>query len=407
MRLCLKAARKLRRFGIHIKQQITNLPTLVEIPGSVIAAMLDLAALLACAAGADRTLGSNSGSSVKRIRRFDSEIRNRRRHGKGAAGAAQTPGANQRICFLRNGFSFPARRGPQTVHHSVTTSPELRADNSYYDLLASEARLASCCASPKAMFRRNIGLRLGRQLTLVQRQRALISWTGTMFEYLMPLLVMRTYDETLLDQTYQAVLERQIEYGQERGVRGAFQSRPTTPATCSLNYQYAPFGVPGLGLKQGLVQDLVVAPYATMLAALIDAPAAMANLIRLQKEAPWQATDSMRRIDYTPERLPRIRKRDRAHLHGPPPGHESGGACRCAQRQRYEKRFHAGSAEYALPNCYCRNDPNRRACGAAARGGGLDRQCLANGRWCGESCLSEPPISRHHAPSYFPTATTT
>ena len=95
---------------------------------------------------------------------------------------------------------------------------ELRPDNSYYDLLASEARLASFVGIAKGDVPQEHWFRMGRQLTLVHRARALISWTGTMFEYLMPLLVMRSYAGTLLDQTYRAVVTRQIEYGEERGV---------------------------------------------------------------------------------------------------------------------------------------------------------------------------------------------
>jgi len=84
-----------------------------------------------------------------------------------------------------------------------------------------------------------------------------------MFEYLMPLLVMRDYPETLLDQTYHAVLQRQVEYGEERGVPWGVSESAYNGAGPAVDYQYAPFGVPGLGLKRGLVQDLVVAPYAT------------------------------------------------------------------------------------------------------------------------------------------------
>lgn len=189
-----------------------------------------------------------------------------------------------------------------TIGYNVT---DLRADNSYFDLLASEARLASFVCIAKGDVPQEHWFRLGRQLTLVQRQRALISWTGTMFEYLMPLLVMRSYGETLLDQTYHAMLRRQIEYGQERGVPWGVSESAYNARDLQLNYQYAPFGVPGLGLKRGLVQDLVVAPYATMLAALIDPTAALANLRRLEKEGALAGYGFYEAIDYTTERLPK------------------------------------------------------------------------------------------------------
>jgi hypothetical protein len=105
-----------------------------------------------------------------------------------------------------------------------------------------------------------------------------------MFEYLMPLLVMRGYSDTLLDETYKTVVHRQIEYGEERGVPWGISESAYHVRDLRLNYQYGPFGVPGLGLKRGLIEDVVVAPYATMLAAEINPRAAMINLRRLEKE---------------------------------------------------------------------------------------------------------------------------
>jgi cyclic beta-1,2-glucan synthetase len=203
-------------------------------------------------------------------------------------------------------FLFDEDRKLYAIGYDVS---ELRHDNSYYDLLASEARLASFISIAKGDVPQEHWFRMGRQLTLVQRQRALISWTGTMFEYLMPLLVMRSYNETLLDQTYRAVLKRQIEYGEERGMPWGISESSYNARDVQLNYQYAPFGVPGLGLKRGLVQDLVVAPYATMLAALVDPAAAMANMIRLQQEGALAGYGFYEAIDYTEERLPQNQKR--------------------------------------------------------------------------------------------------
>lgn len=202
-------------------------------------------------------------------------------------------------------FLLDADRKMFTIGHNVT---EQRPDNSFYDLLASEARLASFLAIAKGDVPQEHWFRMGRQLTLVGRERALISWTGTMFEYLMPLLVMRDYPETLLDQTYRAVLKRQIEYGAERGVPWGISESAYSARDLHLNYQYAPFGVPGLGLKRGLVEDLVVAPYATMLAAMIDPEGSIKNLVRLQHEGALGVYGFYEAIDYTPERLPKNQK---------------------------------------------------------------------------------------------------
>ena len=209
--------------------------------------------------------------------------------------------------FHEMDFSFLLDKDRElfTIGYSVG---ELRPDNSYYDLLASEARLASFIGIAKGDVPQEHWFRMGRQLTLVHRARALISWTGTMFEYLMPLLVMRSYTHTLLDQTYRAVVTRQIEYGEERGVPWGFSESAYNARDLQLNYQYAPFGVPGLGLKRGLVQDLVVTPYATMLAAVIDSAAAMVNLTRLQQEGALARYGFYEAIDYTPERLPQNQK---------------------------------------------------------------------------------------------------
>ena len=198
-------------------------------------------------------------------------------------------------------FLLDPERKVFTIGYNVSAQ---RADNSYYDLLASEARVASFVAIAKGDLPQEHWFRLGRQLTSVDGGRALISWTGTMFEYLMPLLVMRNYAGTLLAETYRTVVKRQIEYGEERGVSWGVSESAYNVRDIHLNYQYGPFGVPGLGLKRGLIEDLVVAPYATMLAAGIDPRAAMDNLRRLEKEGALGAYGYYEAIDYTAERLP-------------------------------------------------------------------------------------------------------
>ncbi len=202
-------------------------------------------------------------------------------------------------------FLFDVERKLFTIGYNVTAS---RADDSYYDLLASEARLASFVGIAKGDVPQQHWFRMGRALTKVDGGRALISWTGTMFEYLMPLLVMRNYPATLLAETYKTIVERQIEYGEERGVPWGISEAAYNVRDIHLNYQYGPFGVPGLGLKRGLIEDLVVAPYATILAAEIDPVSAMINLRRLQKEGALGPYGFYESIDYTAERLPEGQK---------------------------------------------------------------------------------------------------
>jgi cyclic beta-1,2-glucan synthetase len=184
-----------------------------------------------------------------------------------------------------------------------------RRDNSYYDLLASESRLASFIAIAKGDVPKEHWFRLGRQMTAVKDGRALIAWTATIFEYLMPLLVMRRYSDTLLDQTYLTVVSRQIEYGKQQGVPWGISEAGYNARDLHLNYQYGPFGIPGLGLKRGLSDDLVISPYSTMLAAMIQPRAAFKNLQRLERLGVLSKYGFFESVDYTPERLPKNQKK--------------------------------------------------------------------------------------------------
>ncbi len=198
-------------------------------------------------------------------------------------------------------FLLDEERQVFSIGYSVDNE---KRDKSFYDLLASEARLGSFVAIAKGEVGQEHWFRLGRSLTPVNRSRALISWTATMFEYLMPILVMRDYDETLLHQTYQAIVARQIEYGAKHKVPWGISESAYNARDLQLNYQYGAFGVPGLGLKRGLSQDLVVAPYATALAALISPRAAIENFHVLVKQGALARFGFYEAIDYTPERLP-------------------------------------------------------------------------------------------------------
>jgi cyclic beta-1,2-glucan synthetase len=212
----------------------------------------------------------------------------------------------QRI-FEETDFKFllDQERKVFTIGYNVT---EGRHDNSFYDLLASEARLASFIAIAKGDVPQEHWFRMGRQLTSIDGGRALISWTGTMFEYLMPLLVMRRYRETLLGQTYETVVSRQIEYGYERGVPWGISESAYGARDLQLNYQYGPFGVPGLGLKRGLIEDLVVSPYSTILASNVLPARAMENLRTLEREGALSRYGFYEALDYTPERVKKDEK---------------------------------------------------------------------------------------------------
>ncbi len=174
-----------------------------------------------------------------------------------------------------------------------------RLDPSHYDLLASEARLASFVAIAKGDVPETHWFHLGRLLTSVDGRATLLSWSGTLFEYLLPLLMMRTYPGTLLDQSCRMAVRRQMEYGRERGVPWGFSESAYNVVDRNDNYQYKAFGVPGLGLKRGLGDELVVAPYATALASILEPSQAARNLQRLFKEGLSGGYGCYEAIDYT------------------------------------------------------------------------------------------------------------
>jgi len=180
-----------------------------------------------------------------------------------------------------------------------------RRDTGHYDLLASEARLASFVAIATGEIPQENWFTLGRLLTSEGGDPILLSWSGSMFEYLMPMLVMPTYENTLLDQTCYAAVKRQIAYGQQLGVPWGMSESGYNTVDAALNYQYRAFGVPGLGLKRGLAEDLVVAPYASALALMVMPRAACQNLQRLSAEGLQGRYGMYEAVDYTPTRLPR------------------------------------------------------------------------------------------------------
>ncbi len=181
---------------------------------------------------------------------------------------------------------------------------EGRLDNSYYDLLASECRLASFLAVAKGDVSQEHWFRLGRSLARTGQGRALVSWSASMFEYLMPLLVMQDWPDTLLSETYTTVVERQKAYGASLGVPWGVSESAFNAKDAQLTYQYQAFGVPGLGLKRGLSDDVVVAPYAAILCLPIDPHAVLENLSAFSAEGAEGPYGFYEALDYTAGRVP-------------------------------------------------------------------------------------------------------
>ena len=178
-----------------------------------------------------------------------------------------------------------------------------RLTNSYYDLLASEARQISYIAIARGEIEPKHWGMLSRTLTIVDRYKGLISWSGTMFEYLMPLILMKNYKNTLLDETYSFVIKSQKKYGRERNMPWGVSESGFSTMDLHLDYQYKAIGVPWLGLKRGLIEDAVAAPYATFLALLVHPRDAFKNILYLKKEGLEGDYGYYEAADYTPERL--------------------------------------------------------------------------------------------------------
>lgn len=180
-----------------------------------------------------------------------------------------------------------------------------RLDASFYDLLASEARLSTFVAIAQGKLPQESWFALGRRLTSAGKTPVLLSWSGSMFEYLMPMLVMPTYENTLLDEMAIGTVKKQMEYGEQQKVPWGISESCYNVVDSSLTYQYKAFGVPGLGFKRGLGQDLVIAPYATIMALMVDPHASYANLQTMKAKGFEGRYGFYEAVDYTPIRLSR------------------------------------------------------------------------------------------------------
>ena len=176
-------------------------------------------------------------------------------------------------------------------------------DNNYYDLLASEARIASIIALAKGEVPQSHWLQLGRPLTQVEGLYVLLSWSATMFEYLMPPLFLRSFPGTLLADSAQGAVRHQIAYGQAKGIPWGISESGFFRFDANQNFQYRAFGVPGLGFKRGLGDDLVIAPYASLMAIRYNPHAVAQNLTNLIEHGCFGVYGLYESIDFTADRL--------------------------------------------------------------------------------------------------------
>jgi cyclic beta-1,2-glucan synthetase len=198
-------------------------------------------------------------------------------------------------------FLFDEKRQIFHIGHNVAAE---KLDRNYYDLLASESRMASLLAIAKGDVPQSHWLHLARPLTKVNGTRVLLSWNGSMFEYLMPSLLLRGFEETLLNQSCRAIVMRQIQYSRQKGSPWGTSESGYYRFDANMNYQYQGFGIPGMGFKRGLAEDLVISPHASLIALSLSPRAVMANiqrLLELQMVGPYGFYEA---IDFTTSRLP-------------------------------------------------------------------------------------------------------
>ena len=282
-----------------IEPYFRTLPTLAEAPDRFEAALRELASLRARLA-ADTKTDPSKLAGIDVLSRAISQS---------AADAAEltrrlldlSHTADKMFSGMDFSFLFDQTQKLFSIGYRATDGT---LDGNCYDLLASEARLTSFLAIAKGDVPSSHWFRLGRALTPVGRGSALISWSGSMFEYLMPALVMRSPSGSMLSQTYENVVRRQIEYGNERHTPWGISESAFNARDLTMTYQYSSFGVPGLGLKRGLSQDMVIAPYATALAALIDPMAATQNFARMAQAGGKGTYGFYEALDYTKTRVP-------------------------------------------------------------------------------------------------------
>lgn len=208
----------------------------------------------------------------------------------------------RRFAFEMN-FSFLMRKERKLLSIGYRVE-EHQLDESCYDLLASEARLTSLFAIAKGDVPTEHWFRLGRPIVEIGFRGALMSWSGSMFEYLMPPLVMKEPQGGILNQTNKLIVRRQMQYGRSKGIPWGISEAAYNGRDRELTYQYTNFGVPGLGLKRGLGQNTVIAPYATVLAAQFLPAEATANLRRLRKIGALGRYGYYDAVDFTPQRVP-------------------------------------------------------------------------------------------------------
>ena len=179
--------------------------------------------------------------------------------------------------------------------------------NSYYDLLASESRVASFLSIARNEVDTSHWFKLGRAMTNAYRGMSLVSWSGTMFEYFMPNLIMKSFEETLLDKTYKSVIKAQIAFAKKKNVPWGISESAYYKFDIGEVYQYKAFGIPEIGLKRGLEDDLVISPYSTLMVLPCIKEKSIENLRNLESLGAVGRYGFIEAIDFTGKRDNKIK----------------------------------------------------------------------------------------------------
>ncbi len=218
---------------------------------------------------------------------------------------SQADDANRRVRALADGMNMKFLYDTdRDLFYTGFNVADQRMDAGHYDLMASEARLGSFVAVARGEVPLEHWWALSRPYGAAFGERALLSWSGTMFEYLMPLLMTRSFDNSMLDKACKTAVDCQIAYGKQRRIPWGISEAAYSALDSHQIYQYQAFGVPGLGMKRGLEDDLVVAPYASALALTVAPVAAVQNLRRLDKMGMRHDYGFYESIDYSRQEGP-------------------------------------------------------------------------------------------------------
>ncbi len=286
--------------GPAIPEKFTNWKVATEVPTLKELATLDDKIKLELAGWREL---SNTEQENQWLSQFEQFVNQASRYARERMSVIQTL-ASQCYEFADMEYEFLYDKSQHLLSIGYNVEEQHR-DTGYYDLLASEARLGLFVAIAQGKLPQESWFALGRRLTTVGNTPVLLSWSGSMFEYLMPGLVMPTYENTLLDEMCIGTVKKQIEYGELQGTFWGISESCYNLVDAHLIYQYKAFGIPGLGFKRGLGQELVIAPYATILALMVDPQAACSNLENMKATGFEGRYGFFEAIDYTPVRLSR------------------------------------------------------------------------------------------------------